>query len=104
MQLNSAPRVIGYNEKPIPWSDLIIKTINAQGISDYQLEGLVIGYQNNKTTLEEFDKNLHQDFDDDDGEDKSYQTSDDSTIDGDHDGNTRMLNLKKINRSTLMFK
>ena len=86
MQRNSAPRVIGYNGQPIPWSDLIIKTINAQGVSDYQPEGLVIGDQNNKTSLEEFDKNLYQDFDDDDdGEYKSYQTSDDSTIDGYHD-------------------
>ena len=43
MQRCSATRVIGYNGEPIPWSDLIIKTVNAQGVSDYQPEGLVIG-------------------------------------------------------------
>ena len=59
MQRNSATRVIGFNNRPIPWSDLIIKTINAQGISDYQPEGLVIGDRNNNTTLEEFDENLY---------------------------------------------
>ena len=85
MQRNSAPRVVEFNVKPIPWSDLIVKTINAQVISDYQPEGLVIGDRNNKTTLDEFDKNIYKDIDDDDCKDKSYQTSDDSTINGDHD-------------------
>ena len=45
--------------------------------------------------MEEFDENIHQDFDDDDGKDKSYQTSDDSTIEGDHDWEDQNVEIEE---------
>ena len=61
MQRSSVCRVVGVNKKPIPFTDINLKTT----VNDF----------------EEYDDNSQSDFED---YDKSYKTSDDSTVKGDN--------------------
>ena len=83
MQRSSVWRFVGVNKKPIPFTDLVVGTINKQ--AKEESDGIECSDINLKTTLndyEEFDENSQSDFEDDD---KSYETSDDSTMKGDND-------------------
>ena len=83
MQRSSVCRVVGVKKRPIPFTDLVIDTINKQ--AKEESDGIEFADINLKTTLndyEEFDENSQSDFEDDD---KSYETSDDSTMKGDND-------------------
>ena len=50
-QRNSVPRVIGIEGKGIPMTDDIINTINEQGRSEGQPDGLIFGDMDNLTTI-----------------------------------------------------
>ena len=83
MQRSSVFRVVGVNKKPIPFTDLVIDTINKQ--AKEESEGIELADINLKTTVNEYeecDDNSQSDFEDDD---KSYETSNDSTLKGDND-------------------
>ena len=83
MQRSSVCRIVWVNKKPIPFTDLVIDTINKQ--AKKESNGIEFADINLKTTLndyEEFDENSQSDFEDDD---KSCETSDDSTMKGDND-------------------
>ena len=83
MQENSTCRVIGSNKKPIPMTDLIINVINQQAAREQVPEDTEFGDIDGSTTVRDYNEDGDDsEFDEDD---KSYETSDDSTIDGDHD-------------------
>ena len=79
MQRNLACRVIGINKKPIPMTDLMIKVINSQ--ARREPAGVEFTNIDSNTTLNDYEdrgSDSDSDFEDDD---KSYETSDDSTLD-----------------------
>ena len=83
MQENSTCRVIGSNKKPIPMTDLIINVINQQAAREQVPEDTEFGDIDGSTTVRDYNEDGDDsEFDEDD---KSYETSDDSTIEGDHD-------------------
>ena len=82
MQENSTCRVIGSNKEPIPMTDLIINVINQQAAREKVPEGTEFGNIDEHTTVNDYEDDDDSEFVEDD---KSYETSDDSTIDGDHD-------------------
>ena len=80
---NLACRVIGTNKKPIPMTDLIIDIINQQAAREKVPDGTEFTNIDGHTTVSTYDEDGDDsEFDEDD---KSYETSDDSTIDGVHD-------------------
>ena len=82
MQRRSVGRVVGRNKKPIPMSDNVIEAINKQAKEED--EGIQFADINQKTTVNDYHErgdDSESDFEDDD---KSYETSDDSTVDGDN--------------------
>ena len=83
MQRCSVGRVIGINKKPIPMADNVIETINKQ--AKEELEGIEYADINLKTTLEDYQERGDDSDDDFEYDDKSYETSDDSTVNGDND-------------------
>ena len=78
MQRCSVSRVIGINKKPIPMSDNVIDTINKQ--AKEELEGIEYADISLKTTLEDYQERGDDSDDDFEYNDKSYETSDDSTV------------------------
>ena len=71
------------NKKPIPMTDLMIDLINKQARE--KQKGLEFTDINNNTTVNDYEEHgsdSDSDFEDDD---KSYETSDDLTLDGDHE-------------------
>ena len=85
MQRSSACRVIGIDKKPIPMTDLMIKTINSQASREKAPTGVEFTDINCNTTLDDYEirgDDSDSDFEDDD---RSYETSDDSTLDDDHE-------------------
>ena len=78
----STCRVIGSNKKPIPMSNLVIDFINLHaGKEEKNPEGTVYQDMDGLTTV----KNYNDDDSEPDEDDKSYETSDDSTMEGDHE-------------------
>ena len=92
-QRNSVPRVIGLEGKGIPMTNDIIATINEQGRSEGQPDGLIFGDMNNLTTILDLEPSNEEgeepEFDDDDASDQSYhpQEDDDSVPTDDHNMN-----------------
>lgn len=83
MQRNLVCRVIGVNKKPIPMTNLMIKVINSQ--ASREPAGVEFTNIDSNTTLDDYEalgNDADSDFEDDD---KSYETSDDSTLDKDHE-------------------
>ena len=83
LQRNLACRVIGVNKKPIPMTDLMIEVINSQ--ESREPAGVEFTNIDSNTTLDDYEArgdDSGSDFEDDD---KSYETSDDSTLDEDHE-------------------
>ena len=79
---NSTCRVIGSNKKPIPMSNIIIDLINLRASKEEETpEGTVCQNMDGHTTVD----NYNDDDSEPDEDDKSYETSDDSTIEGDHE-------------------
>ena len=67
---------------------LTADTINKQGKAEDQPESIIFGGINMKTTINDLDASPDEfdpELDNDDAGDKSYLTSDDSTVEGDHD-------------------
>ena len=83
MQRCSVGRVIGINKKPIPMNDNVIATINKQ--AKEEAEGIEFSDINLKTTVEDYQERGEDSDDDFEYDDKSYKTSDDSTVKGDND-------------------
>ena len=87
MERNSVYRVIGINKKPIPMTQVIIDLINNQAIAEGQPEGIMFGDINMHTTINDLDGSIVEhdpEVDNDGADDKSYETSDDSTMNDDH--------------------
>ena len=83
MQRSFVCRVTGIIRKPIPMTDLIIDLINKQTKEEEQeIEFSDINKNTTVNDYEERGSDSDSDFEDDD---KSYETSDDSTIDGNND-------------------
>ena len=80
---NSTCRAIGSNKKPIPMTDTIINIINLHANKEKVPEGTEYRNMDGHTTVSDYNE------DDDDSEfdedDKLYETSDDSLIEGDHE-------------------
>ena len=82
MQRCSVGRVIGINTKPIPMTDNVVDKINKQ--AKEELKGIEYADINLKARLDNYQGSY--DFDSDfKYNDKSYETSDDSTVKGDND-------------------
>ena len=87
IQRDSIHIVIGINKKPIPMTQVIIDLINNQAIAEGQPEGIVFGDINMHTTINDLDGSIVEhdpEVDNDDADDKSYETSNDSTMNDDH--------------------
>ena len=83
MQQNFACQVIGINKEPIPMTDLMVHFINGQAKGEPA--GVEFTNININTTLNECEeRGSDSDSDFEDG-DKSHETSDDSTLNEDHD-------------------
>ena len=83
IQRNLACRVIGINKNPIPMTDLMIKVINSQ--ASREPAGVEFSNIDKSTTLDDYEargNDSDSDFEDDN---KSYEISDDSTLDKDHE-------------------
>ena len=83
MQRSSACRVVGLNKKTIPFDGLVIDSINKQ--AKEVSKGIEFAESNLNTTVNEYkerDNNSESDFEDDN---KSYETSDDSTVKDNND-------------------
>ena len=84
MERCSVGRVIGINKKPIPMTDNVIDTINKQ--AKEELNGIEYADINLKTTLNDYQGSYDSDSDSEfEYDDKSYETSDNSTVKGDND-------------------
>ena len=84
MQRNSVHRVIGINKRPIPMTQITVDLINQQAKQEQQPDGIVFGDIDGVTTLNDFET-VPSNSEDDDDDDRSYLTSDDQSLDGDHD-------------------
>ena len=93
MQRKLTCRVIGSNKKPIPMTDVIINIINQQAAREKVPDGTEYSDIDGHTTV----SNYNEDGDDSkfDEDDKSYETSDDSTMDGDHDMDNEQVQQKE---------
>ena len=83
MQRCSVARVVGYNKKPIPMDDNVIATINKQAKEED--EGIQFSNINLMTTVNDYQERGYDSDSDFEDDDKSYETSNDSTINGDND-------------------
>ena len=83
MQRCSACRVVGINKKPIPMPDNVIDTINKQ--ASEETDGIEFADINLKTTVNDYQERGYDSDSDFEDDDKSYETSDDSTVDDDND-------------------
>ena len=82
MQRCSVGRVIGINKKPSPMTDNVVDTINKQAKED--LKGIEYADINLKTTIDDYQGGYDSDSDFE-YNDKSDETSDNSTMKGDND-------------------
>ena len=83
MQRCSVCRVIGIKKKPIPMDDNVIEIINKQASKG--LCGVEFVNINMKTTVNDYKERGNESDSDFEYDDKSYETSDDSTVAGDGD-------------------
>ena len=83
MQRCSACRVIGINKKPIPMPENVIDTINKH--ASEETNRIEFADINLKTTVNNYKERGYDSDSDFEDDDKSYETSDDSTVNGDTD-------------------
>ena len=83
MQRCSACRVIGIKKKPIPMDDNVIETITKQAAGE--LHGVEFANINMETTTNDYEERGDNSNSDSEDGNKSYETSDGSTIAGDDD-------------------
>ena len=83
IQRCSACQFIGINKKPIPMGDDLIELINKQ--ASEELCGVESANINMETTVNDYEERGDESNSDFEYEDKSYETSDDSTVAGDGD-------------------
>ena len=76
-----------YNKIPMPMTQVAVDVVNQQAKQEGELDGIVFRDIDGMTILDDLEAAPGEEdpeFNDDDDDDRSYLTSDDSTMEGDH--------------------